>query len=267
MMQIPMDDDWKPRYLTSLSALPSDILKKIPTKNMVTFHPDFINNTFDGLAWSPGLRFIQGQGPCILKNRTYYILNPKNEPFLPKEPGDHGAKLTAFFNRAPEEEFGDLEDGANSYENVPMFIVVKEKGRTRYKYYGNYSQTRWSDKLDYDTMMARVPSEVKEYWATELTATTREQWVTEELKNHFFKKPEYSGRLFAAPDDKTTIASKDEISFNEKMAKDVRKYVGELREWEREAKMKTAMIKKDFILQAFETVSVSNTRQVPPSRK
>jgi hypothetical protein len=182
----------------------------------------------------------------------YYQLDPENEPFLPKTPGDHGAKLTAFFNKAPEEEFGHfLDDDSNSYENVPMFVLVGK----RYVYFGNYSQTRWSDKLDNDTMMARVPQHVKNFWAEELTAPTREEWVTEELKKHFFCKPEYHGRIFAAPDNETTVNSEEEVKLTEKTARDVRKYVEELREWEREANMKTAMIKKQSILDAFDAVS------------
>ena len=218
---------------------------------MVTFHPDFIHNTFDGIVWSPGLRYVQGQGTCIIKNRTYYLLDTKNEPFLPKAPGDHGAKLTAFFNTAPEEDSGDLAEGATFYEDVPMFV----KTGSRYAYFGNYSQTRWSDKLDYDSMAARVPQGIKEYWATELTASTREPWVTEELKKHFFKKPEYYGRLYAAPDDETTVGCDEETKLNERMAKDVKKYIEELREWEREANMRVSMIKEKFILEAFERVS------------
>jgi hypothetical protein len=129
-------------------------LARIPSGNTVTFHPDFLDNTLGGTVWSPGLRFVQGKGPCILRNRTYYQLNPENEPFLPKKAGEHGAKLTAFFNKAPEEEHADLLDpDSNSYENVPVFILVNK----RYVYFGNYTQTRWSDKLDYDTMVARVP--------------------------------------------------------------------------------------------------------------
>lgn len=54
-------------------------------------------------------------------------------------PGQHGAKLTAFFNESPEDspEFSGLPDGATSYENVPMFVEQKDaKGRTRYAYFG-----------------------------------------------------------------------------------------------------------------------------------
>ena len=239
---------WKPYHLTTLAKYSGEI----PSSGAsVTFHPDFLTNHLGGTVWSPGLRFVLGRGPCILKNRTYYQIDPENEPYLPQAPGEHGAKLTAFFNKAPEEEFGHLlAEDSNSYEDVPMFVLVSK----RYMYYGNYSQTRWSDKLDHDTMTTKVPDHVKNFWAEELTAPTREDWVTEELKKHFFRKPEYDGRLYAAPDN-DTIDSEEEVKLTERMIKDVRKYVDELREWEREADMKTSMIKKQSILDAFNAVS------------
>jgi hypothetical protein len=222
---------------------------------MVTFHPQFLEDHLAGTDWSPGLRFVPGNGTCILKNRTYYLLSSATEPYLPEQPGQHGAKLTAFFNQSPEDFYGDLPEGASSYENVPMF--VEHNGR--YAYFGNYSQTRWSDKLDHDTMVARVPQHVKEYWATELTSSVRQDWVTQELKNHFFKKPEYEGRISAASEPNAPIVTpEEEIKLNDRMAKDIRRYVEELREWEREASMKTSMIKKQFILDAFEAVSHRN---------
>ena len=237
---------WKPYHLTTLSPFSGPI-----PSDTVTFHPDFLANHLGGTPWSPGLRFIQ-RGPCILQNRTYYQIDPENEPYLPKAPGEHGAKLTAFFNKAPEEEFGNLfDDDANPYENVPMFILTGE----RYVYYGHYSQTRWSDKLDHDTMVIRVPDHVKNFWAEELTSPVRDKWVTEELKKHFFRKPEYHGRLFAAPENVTTVNTAEDGKLTEKMMKDVRTYVDELRQWDREASMKTAMIKKQSILDAFNAVS------------
>jgi hypothetical protein len=242
---------WKPHFLTTLSPLPPTT--KIPAADqMVTFHPQFLEEHLAGTDWSPGLRFIPGDSTCILKNRTYYLLNPATEPYLPEKPGQQGAKLTPFFNKAPEDIYDNIPDDANTYEHVPMF--VEHNGR--YIYYGNYSQTRWSDKLDYDTMVARVPQHIKEHWATELTSPIRPEWVTEELKKHFFKKPEYEGRIYPAVDaDTTTVTSEEEIKIDKMMARDVRKYIEELREWEREAKMKTAMVKKQFILDAFDAVS------------
>jgi hypothetical protein len=105
-------------------------------------------------------------------------------------------------------------------------------------------------------MKARVPEQVKVFWVDELTATLGPQWVTEQLKKHFFKKPEYEGRLYPAHEEDTaTITSEEEIKLNDNMTKDVRKYVDQLHEWEREADMKTALIKKQFILDAFDAVS------------
>jgi hypothetical protein len=257
--------DWKPHYLTTLSKLPSDVLSKIPSQqSMVTFSPDFLSNVLGGEMWSPGLKFVKPTGPCILKNRTYYTLDATNEPYLPKAAGEHGAKLTAFFNSSPEEDYPELQ--IKSYEDVPMFVECRDpNGRIRYTYFGNYSQTRWSDKLDNDTMRARVPQQVKEHWARELTATPREQWVTNALKKHFFPKPEYGGRLYVPPneDDDESVHSVEERKNCEKMAKDVKDYVEELKNWEREASMKTSMIKKQFILDAFDTVS--STGDVPMS--
>ncbi|OAL48002.1 hypothetical protein IQ07DRAFT_110783 [Pyrenochaeta sp. DS3sAY3a] len=243
-------ETWKPFYLTTLPTLNADIQSKIPGKDTITFHPDFIHNNFEGLIWSPGLRFIPGTGACLLKDRTYYLLDPKDEPFLPERPGAHGAKLTPFFNVAPEDEFDNIPPGLTSTEHVPVFVAVKDsKGRTRYAYYGDYSQTRWSDKIGYDTMMTKVPLYVKEFWAKELTSKTRAEWITKALKNHFFKMPEYEGRLFAAVKDEDRD---DAAKKNDKMEKDMKKYAEELRDWEREADMKVSMITKEFIMQAFD---------------
>jgi hypothetical protein len=251
--------DWKPHYLTTLPTLPDNVLSTIPPRqSMVTFSSEFLSNVLGGEMWSPGLKFVKPAGPCILKNRTYYTLNAANEPYLPKTAGEHGAKLTAFFNNSPDEVYPELQ--IKSYEDVPMFVEHKDAtGRTRYMYFGDYSQTRWSDKLDNDTMRARVPQQIKEHWAKELTATPREQWVTDALKKHFFPKPEYDGRLYAPPnaDDNESVKSAEERKDCARMEKDVQNYIEELKDWEREASMKTAMIKKQFILDAFDAVSSS----------
>ncbi|XPS77225.1 hypothetical protein M3J09_009253 [Ascochyta lentis] len=249
-------NEWKPYYLTTLSSLPTDVRATIPNiQNMATFTFDMLQNLFGGINWSPGLRYINAAGTSMLKNRTYYMLDPANEPYLPRAPGEHGAKLTAFFNTAPEEEFDNLAEGTNSYTDVPMFVQVLPG---RYAYFGNYSQTRWSDKLDNDTMRARVPQEVKKHIANELTAKARDDWVTRELKKHFFPRPEYEGSLFAASGDDTTVHSADEDKHNQKMTNEIKLYIEELVEWEREASMKTAMIKPDFILNAFDAADADD---------
>lgn len=249
-------DDWKPHYLTTLDVLPGDVRAKIPAQqDTITFSLDFLHNQFGGSSWSPGLMYISSNNsPSLLKNRTYYMIDPTYEPYLPKAPGEHGAKLTAFFNKAPEEVFNNPTDGTNSYTDVPMFLQVSPG---RYAYFGNYSQTRWSDKLDIDTMEARVPSEVKEKIAKDLTHVTREAWVTGELKKHFFPKPDFEGAILPPTSDDGVAQEADEEKHNKQLANDIKDYVQDLVEWEREANMKTAMIKADFILNAFDAVSSS----------
>lgn len=244
-------DTWKPYFLTTLKPFEGSFP---PAGEATTFHARFLDEVLGGSDWSPGLKFVVGDATCIIRNRTYYLLDAATEPYLPGRAGQHGAKLTAFFNGAPEDTH-DLPDGCTSYEDVPMFVKQKDG---RYAYFGNYTQARWSDKLDFDSMKAKVPQYIKEYWATELTSAVRPAWVTEELKNHFFKKPDYNGRIFPATEpDAPTATTEEEIKDKERMARDVRKYVEELREWEREANMMTALIKKQSILDAFEAVSSS----------
>ncbi|OAL03567.1 hypothetical protein IQ06DRAFT_366137 [Phaeosphaeriaceae sp. SRC1lsM3a] len=256
--ELPIDklslSPWKPHYITTLP--PFTGASKIPEiDKMVTFHPQFLDEHLSGSEWSPGMKYVIGNSTCMLKNRTYFVLSPTVDPFLPKHPGQHGAKLVPFFNRAPEDVHDNLPDGVSSSDDVPIF--VEQDGR--YVYFGNYSQTRWSDKVGFDAMMANVPEHVKEYWANELTSPLRPDWVTEALKLHFFKKPEYDGRIYAACDaNATTVNSEEEVKLTDKMTKDVNKYVEELREWEREATMKTSLIKKQFILDAFDAADAED---------
>jgi hypothetical protein len=250
---------WMPHATLEMPSLPVATLSTIPpTKDMVSFSLDFLSNQFGGSFWSPGLKYIPpGSGICILPSRSYYMLDFTVEPYLPKEPGQHGAKLTAFFNQNPEEVYGDGAGG--DFIDVPMFVCASpytlDKTKRRYVYFGNYSQTRWSDKLDYDRMVEQVPREVKTYWAEELSSQARPQWVSDALTRHFFPKPEYEGAMFGAQiQGSDSVTPEEEARADEKVMRDVKAYVRGLREWEKDAKLKTQLIKKEFVLQAFERV-------------
>ncbi|KAF1926358.1 uncharacterized protein M421DRAFT_67495, partial [Didymella exigua CBS 183.55] len=249
---------WKPYYLTTLEALPTNVRARIPARGeMTTFSLNFLCAFLGGISWSPGLMYMNSNSERpLLKNRTYYMIDPTYEPYLPKAPGGHGAKLTAFFNKAPEEVFDNLPEGTNSYTNVPMFVQVTPG---RYAYFGNYSQTRWSDKLDNDTMKAHVPQEVKKHIAVDLTHSAREAWFTRELKKHFFPKPSYEGAILLPTSDDATTRTIDEEKHNKLVASDVKDYVHELVEWEREADMRTAMIKAGLILNAFDAADADDS--------
>ncbi|KAF2684582.1 hypothetical protein K458DRAFT_442906 [Lentithecium fluviatile CBS 122367] len=249
------DKTWTPSYLNTIPPLTPNISDKIQKLDkMASFAPDFLRNTFGGIQWAPGLNFVPPGTICLIRNRVYYTLDLQYEPYLPSKPGGHGAKLLPFFNENPEEHYDLDPELGSSTENVPLFVLRKDsRGRSRYFYFGHYSQTRWSDKLDYDRMVQCVPPKVREYWAEELSSAGRPDWVTDALLKHFFPKPEYDGRMFGfSIDEGGSVVSEDLPKREEKVFKDVKKYVEALKEWEKESKMKTAMIKKEFILQAFD---------------
>lgn len=250
---------WVPGAIRDLPTLGMSQLSLIPaSKDTVTFSYDFLSNNFGGIFWSPGLKYITpSSAPCILSNRCYFLIDAEHEPYLPREPGQHGAKLTAFFNQNPEDVYGD--EAQCNFDDVPMFVCSTPYGqgnKKRYVYFGNYSQPRWSDKLDYDHMVEQVPNSVKEFWAEELSSNGRDQWVSEALMKHFFPKPEYEGRLFGEQPE-GSVAPEEEAEMENKIIKDVKEYVRELNAWEKDAKLKTQLIKKEFIMQAFERVSTT----------
>ncbi|KAF2002270.1 hypothetical protein P154DRAFT_431291 [Amniculicola lignicola CBS 123094] len=218
---------------------------------MVTFSADFLHNQLGGITWSPGLNYIPPNSttPSLVKNRSYYTLDAGVEPYLPKGPGEHGAKLTAFFNTNPSDIYEEAEE--DSFDETPLFACATpwatEKDQRRYVYFGNYSQTRWSDKLDYDRMIECVPAHVKQYWAEELAAKGRPKWVTEALMKHFWPKPVYDGAITVPADDS-----------DDKMMRDIKFYITELKAWEKEARLKVNLIKKEDILKAFDTADADD---------
>ncbi|KAF2424448.1 hypothetical protein EJ08DRAFT_617771 [Tothia fuscella] len=238
---------WQPNYLRGLASLQD--LKIPPPSKVVTFTGEFLQSTFGGIEWSPGLYFKPvSAGDCLLPTRTYYAINATCEPYLPTKSGTHGAKLVPFFNNV------DTTDGDAAYENVPLFISAAKRGNNRfgdneYIYFGTYSQTRWSDKLDYDRIREHVPDEVKFFWAEQLSDPGRPDWVTRCLMKHMIPQPEYEGVLpnSSAASDVTV----DEKDLNKQMDKDVRRYIRELRAWEKDASLKAKLLKKENILVAF----------------
>lgn len=240
-------DAWKPSYIRSLKPL--DNLKVPAQGSMQTFTRDFIDSIFGGMEHSPSLFYIPAaiENP-LLPERTYYLMNSTVEPFLPSNPGQHGAKLTPFFNNASPEGDGDL-----SYTNVPLFIAsstyqgaAKAKAN-EYIYFGTYSQTRWSDKLDSDRLRDVVPQKVKEYWAATLADPGRPKWMTTALAKHFYPQPEYMGVL---PD---TDSKEGEVS--KEIQKDLEEFFCEMVAWKQFSTAEVAKMGKEDLLESFDKVS------------
>src|SRR6185436_885256 len=135
---------------------------------------------------APGVFHTPSSRAAILvPHRTYYVLSNAFEPYLPKRPGSHGAKLTAFFKTASHEE------EEPNHVCFPLFIQLNPMDKNQLYYFGTYSQNRYSDKLSYNEMVNQVSLKVKRFWAAQLSDKNRASWVTEELMKHYWPKPEF----------------------------------------------------------------------------
>lgn len=135
-----------------------------------TFSFEHIHNVLKGEEWCDGYYFISAEHPYI-ESQAYWILDEEHEPFIPKKPGQHGAKITAFFNNTDCKPAPTPEN----YNDCPVFI--RRKGESEYRYYGQYSQSRFSDKIGYDTMMGKILS-------SSLYRRNIEQRLIEHFRSH-----------------------------------------------------------------------------------
>ncbi|KAF4540308.1 Sh3 domain-containing protein [Lasiodiplodia theobromae] len=247
--------NWQPLAIRSLRPLDDAITSTIPSPStMQTFSWDFIRKFLLGKVWSPGFYYHPvAEGVSIMPSRTYYLLDASTDPYLPRSPAAHGAKLTAFFNpENPEDVDGD--EAAAAFDNVPVFVAASDwakrhklesdgdevGGRKEYLYMGMYSQLRFSDKLDYDRQVEQVPDAVKMYWAEQLADVARPSWVTEALMKAFVPKPEYEGHLPGLQ------GAEDDV-----VRQEIGRHVRDLREWEELARKKVGKLTKEKVLQAF----------------
>ncbi|KAF2774395.1 hypothetical protein EJ03DRAFT_252399, partial [Teratosphaeria nubilosa] len=215
---------------------------------------------FHGTEWSPGYNFVNTADPAVynlLRSKSYWLIDLHTDPFMPRHAGEHGAKLTAFFNQTP---VGAGEGpGVENYMDVPVFVSLGEEeeegGEKRYAYFGQYDQSRFSDRLDYDRLAENVPRGVKEFWARQLARPGRPEWVTRALMEHFWPRPRYEGPV---PTDSaiSTPASKREpedpgLALEKRVVRALEAYAWELKAWEREARVKASCVSEGMVLAAF----------------
>lgn len=223
--------EWQP---LAVRQMPVPIA--VPEKNAKTFTSDFLVQTFGGFLWTPGLYYIP-EIPAVEDFRAYWIVDGEWDPYLPSAPGEHGAKLSPIEDRMSDADaWPDLAD----LLNTPVF--VRPPGKKEYKYYGNYSIFRMSDKLDYDRMMEHVPLKVREYWANQLTSPKRPEWLTRHLMEHFWPPPRYYGPIPAdirLQSERTLATEKpgrgESLEAEVELA--LKAYALSLKDWEREARV------------------------------
>lgn len=246
-----LNSDWQPRIIREMAPLAGG-----PTgsKSSETFTYAFLSSIFKGTEQSPGFYWVSGQQAPII--RSYYILENTHEPYLPAMPGAHGAKLTAFFNPFTDDCSGPDETAYKTPS--PLFIAGSPD---TYTYYGMYTQPRFSDRLDIDTMTAHVPHSVKAHWASTLSSPGRPAWVTEALMAHFWPAPIYDGPIPHDSEAGETLDTVTETGVKakkeKKLAKAGRRYLAELGEWEKDARLKVNLMRESDVLKAFEESDAS----------
>ncbi|OTA28007.1 hypothetical protein BTJ68_09597 [Hortaea werneckii EXF-2000] len=227
-----------------------------------TFTWEFLFNTLSGVQWSPGFYFNPSPSPSNLpQTKSYWLLDTPYEPFLPSQPGQPGAKITAFFNDTVPTSEEEAEYSAapteEDYLNTPIFIspdpLDVPTDERRYTYFGRYSQKRFSDRIGYDTVREHIPKGVLRFWADSLASPERPEWITRQLMRGFWPRPVYEGPVFAEDAGGTgSMGSGSEEVQDERVLCALREYARELAEWEREARKRVGLLKSEDLLESFE---------------
>lgn len=229
------------------------------TTHGVTFSCEFIHNELHGIEWSPGLYYIPPNDRREGRDLTaYWVLDAALDPYLPQEPGEHGAKLTPFFNSTLSEP--GMAPTEQDYMNTPVFI--SKDCKFEYRYFGHYSQTRFSDTLDYERMVdGTVPPFVLEMWAKYLTQPGHQPWVKEELRQHIWPKPTYNGPLplnspsaSLCSDGSPSPAAENALKANDRRVnRAIKRYSERLQEWEIDTKLRLSLLTEADIHRLFRT--------------
>lgn len=234
---------WKP---LAIRRMPPPLQPDLTTHG-ANFTLDFIHNEFRGSEWSPGFYYIKPQDRREdSKITAYWILDLDLDPYLPKQPGEHGAKLTPFFN-STESDLG-MAPMEEDYMETPVFIA--NNYRCEYRYYGHYSQTRFSDKLDYERMVdGTVPPFVLDVWAKNLTQRDTNSWVKDALRAHIWPKPTYTGPMPLPFLSESPGSGSSQVpigttakSHDQRVQKAIKRYTEELQEWELSTKLKLSLL-------------------------
>lgn len=252
-----ISSEWRPHAVAQLTPLP------ISVTNDVTFTWEQLHRNLGGAQYSPGL-YLASSGN-ILKGNTFWLLEAQFEPFAPTKPGQHGAKLTPFFNDTPTEH--GLVPGEEDYSNVPVF-VRPEQGQ-EYTYLGTYSQTRYSDKLSHSELFQHVPEGVLKYWAAMLAVSERPAWVTDQLIAHFWPAPTYDGPIptdvaVATPATGASDPRDPEKPIEKRVIRALEQFAIELRDWKKESQLKVQLLTEEVLTEMWKKSDLDEEKGLRP---
>ena len=252
--------EWRPHAVGQLTSL------SISATNDVTFTWEELHLYLGGAQYSPGLYLANSDfEDSILKGKTFWLLEAQFEPFAPKAPGEHGAKLTAFFNDSPTEK--GLIPEEEDYANVPVFVCPAEG--EGYTYLGTYSQTRYSDKLSHSELYQHVPEHILRYWAELLADPERPAWVTEQLITHFWPAPTYVGPIptddaVATPATGVTDPHDPEKPLEKRVVRALEEFAHELRDWKEESQLKAQLLTEEALMEMWAKSDLDEEKGLRP---
>ncbi|KAM0708315.1 hypothetical protein Q7P35_004966 [Cladosporium inversicolor] len=247
---------WQPYTIAQLTPL------NISEHNNETFTWVELVTYLGGNQYSPGLYYSRNDSPSrLLQGRTYWLLEGLYEPFAPKFPGQHGAKLTAFFNDTLTAQGDELVQ--EDYSNVPVFVCLKPG--EGYTYIGQYSQPRFSDKLSYSELFQHVPTRVLEYWAKQLADPHRPAWITEQLAEQFWPKPPYTGPIptdsaLTSPATGVTEPANPARVLEKRVKLAMEDYAVELKAWKKDATMKVTLLSESALMEAWHSTDIDEEK-------
>ena len=148
-------DPYMPRTIRRLA--PINLSTKIPA-NPETFSFKYLHEILKGNQERPCM--YQSSNPTALCP-VWCLLKSAGQPFLPRAPGHHGARIS-LVTVPPEKDL--------VYDSFPVFV---QDPSGQYLYYGHYREPRAPDELSYDEMMEKLPPDLLQQIARETVVTSR----------------------------------------------------------------------------------------------
>lgn len=247
--------NWMPSAVRVMPPLKDVPLSQQPLDlaDMKGFSESFLVGYLGGTEFAPSV-YYPADGAKLKKigamvnHKTYCIVDSAVEPFAPTSPGEHGAKLAVVMR--------PLNSDKMAFD-VPLFVNLGdgEERKEKYMYLGHYSQTRWSDRLDYDRAKEIVPIEVKKHWASLLADKKKPEWMKEVLMTAIWPKPDYEGVVpgieTSGPSEGPDEKVEDTLT---KAEMDMKEYLNDLADWKTEAEEKVDNLTEEGVLKALDHV-------------
>jgi hypothetical protein len=141
------------------------------------------------------------------------------------------------------------------YTDVPVFVCLSED--EGYTYLGQYSQKRYSDKLSHSELFQHVPSNILEYWASQLASPHRPAWITDALIAHFWPQPTYTGPIpsdsaVTTPGTGVTEPQDPERVLEKRVLRALERYAVELKEWKKESRVKATFLSEEALMEMWQ---------------